>query len=710
MRDCTALAWPLSRLGEAIEALGRLGRLGVKAVEVEAPPPGVGVAPEEVGPWIEAAAEWLGLEAEPVEASYGEVEQLVGRAGPALFLLRGAAEPTFLALLGGKGRRVDLLTPERGVVQVRQENVCQELCRAVEAPVADQVEGCLTQAGLRGRRRPRARAALLRQLLAPARVEGCWLLRPAGTAVLASLAREARVPRLLGTLLAAHALDYGLWILSWGLLGWMSLTGRFETGWLLAWLLLLLASLPLRLLGTAAGGRLAIRAGAVLKTRLLVGALRLGPDEVRHLGAGQLLGRVIESEVVETMAIAGGFLGVTAAIDLLLAGWVLGAGAGSWVHIVLLAVTALGALVLARGYYCRRRQWTEERLTLTNHLVEQMLGHRTRLAQEARPYWNEGEDQLLERYLGVTRDLDRATAVLQVLVPRGWLVVALLGLCPVFLAGRPSAGALAVSLGGVLLATRALRQLAEGLERLMAAGLAWERLKPYWQAAALAEVFGPPRLSLAGTDSTCPDRDGPLLDVRDLTFRHKDRSSPVLQGVVLQVLAGERLLLEGPSGGGKSTLAALVAGARTPAAGLRLLNGLDLETLGAGRWRRRVVLVPQFHDNHVLMGTLAFNLLLGRGWPPRAADLEEAERVCRELDLGPLLDRMPAGLQQLIGETGWQLSHGEKSRVYVARALLQKADLIILDESFAALDPQTLRQALTVVLARAPTVLVIAHP
>ena len=129
----------------------------------------------------------------------------------------------------------------------------------------------------------------------------------------------------------------------------------------------------------------------------------------------------------------------------------------------------------------------------------------------------------------------------------------------------------------------------------------------------------------------------------------------------------------------------------------------------AAALRRRVALAPQFHENHVLMGTLAFNLLMGRGWPPRPADMEEAERVCRALDLGPLLDRMPAGILQLVGETGWQLSHGERSRLYLGRALLQGAELIVLDESFAALDPQTLRDALAYVLEQAPTVLVVAR-
>ena len=141
-----------------------------------------------------------------------------------------------------------------------------------------------------------------------------------------------------------------------------------------------------------------------------------------------------------------------------------------------------------------------------------------------------------------------------------------------------------------------------------------------------------------------------------------------------------------------------------------LLHGLDMQTRGAAGWRRWVVAAPQFHDNHVFTATFAFNLLMGCRWPPHPDDLVAAEALCRALDLGPLLDRMPAGLLQMVGETGWQLSHGERSRLYIARALLQGAALIILDESFAALDPETLHGVQQCVLARAPTLLVIAHP
>jgi ATP-binding cassette subfamily B protein len=90
--------------------------------------------------------------------------------------------------------------------------------------------------------------------------------------------------------------------------------------------------------------------------------------------------------------------------------------------------------------------------------------------------------------------------------------------------------------------------------------------------------------------------------------------------------------------------------------------------------------------------------------------MKEAEAICRELGLGDVIDRMPSGFQQMLGENGWQLSHGERSRLFIARTLLQNADLVILDESFGALDPESLQRAARSVIKRAPTLMVIAHP
>ena len=690
------IAWPADRLGEALRRLA-----------VSLPSGATPIAPDgrdkaTLSRWVQAGAACYGLEAEPVEARYAEVESLLRSSGPALVRLPGGG-PLFIILLGSVGGGLRLLAPDGAQVTRPVGALRDAMCAPAEAEVAGAAERVVAGLGESTARRDRARAALLRELLAARPVGECWLLRSGGAAGLVAHAREAGLVRSLALWTAAQGSELALWVISWWLLGWLSLRGRLEPGWLAAWLMLLLSTVPCRLLTTWAAGRLALGGGALLKRQLLLGALRLGPDEVRHQGAGQLLGRVMESEAIEAMAFSGGLGALTALLELSAGGLVLALGAGSLLHLLLLAGWLAMVLGLAGCYVRSRHSWTDERLDLTNSLVERMVGHRTRLAQEPRDRWHEGDDDTLAHYLERSRRLDGRLARLLGTLPRGWLVLGVLGVVPAFLQGEPELGQLAAGLGGVLLAYRGFRNLAEGIDKLAPAAIAWQRVRPIRTAAAKAD---PP----ASLTPPAPAGSAPLVEARDVGFGYRAGAAPVLRGVGLEVRRGDRLLMLGPSGGGKSTLAALLAGLRQPSEGLLLLSGLDFRTLGRDAWRRRVVLVPQFHDNHVLMGTLAFNLLMARGWTPRPEDLADAERVCRALDLGPLLDRMPSGLLQQVGETGWQLSHGERGRLFLARAMLQGAELMILDETFAALDPHTLRRCLTFVMAEAPALVVVAHP
>jgi ATP-binding cassette subfamily B protein len=347
---------------------------------------------------------------------------------------------------------------------------------------------------------------------------------------------------------------------------------------------------------------------------------------------------------------------------------------------------------------------------MTNDLTERMVGHRTRLAQEAPQHWHDDEDEALARYLEVSEEMDGAAVQLTAVVPRGWLLVGILGLTSAFVGSYGSNIALAISLGGILLAYRALKRLSSGLISLADAIIAWQQVSPLFQAAGRAQLHGSPAIALTPVADTDGNGAQAVMEAHELVFRYQDRGEPILKGCSLIVRRGDRLLLEGSSGGGKSTLTSLLVGLRTPQSGLLLLHGLDRQTLGDEGWRKRVVSAPQFHENHVLTETFAFNLLMGRRWPPHEEDMREATTICSELGLEPLLNKMPAGMLQMVGETGWQLSHGERSRVYIARALLQDAEVVIFDESFAALDPENVRLALECVLRRARTLLVVAHP
>jgi ATP-binding cassette subfamily B protein len=159
--------------------------------------------------------------------------------------------------------------------------------------------------------------------------------------------------------------------------------------------------------------------------------------------------------------------------------------------------------------------------------------------------------------------MDRTAAWLMAVVPRGWLVLGLLGLAPAFVPGHGSPAVLAVSLGGMLLAYRALHKLATGMWHLAGPAIAWAQVAPLFAAAARPEVGGAPAFALTPTsDAGGSDGAPTVLEAHEVIFRYRDRGVPVLQGCNLRSRAGDRLLLEGPSGGGKSTLASLLSGLR----------------------------------------------------------------------------------------------------------------------------------------------------
>ena len=299
------------------------------------PPQGLGQdSDESLSRWLALAAGSLGLEVEAVMAPYTEVEWLVRGAGPALLRIPGTGEPRFLALLGS-GRKVAVLGPDRKVHHVQPSVVCAALCRDIEAPLLAEVDHMLDTAGVPPRRRRGARAAILREQLGATWIAGCWRLRLSRGASLWHQARSRRLPHRLLALVGVHTVQYLLWLLAWWVIG-RGPAGALRYRKLLAWALLLLTLIPCRLLATWWQGRLAISAGGLLKQWLLSGALRLDLEETRHQGAGQLLGRVIESEVVESLALSGGLLGLVAGIELVLAPVILSAGAGGWGHALLL--------------------------------------------------------------------------------------------------------------------------------------------------------------------------------------------------------------------------------------------------------------------------------------------------------------------------------------------------------------------------------------
>ena len=698
------LLWPASRINEALHALVTHAPVA-HALMRAAPPlmaaPSAAVVkdPDSMAAWLGAAAHSLGVETQSAETTYTDLDRHLPAMGPALIRVSTPQAPAFLALLPGK--HLHVLGPDLQPHRIPAAAIRSLLCGDREATIGHEIQQLLDRAAIPPDAQPRARHAMLRERLSGMHVRGIWLLRLPPSVNFWQQLKQVRVPRRLSVLAAAHALQYGLWILAWWVVGVNVLNRRADRSWIFLWALLLLTLVPLRVWITWLQGLLAIGAGARLKERLFFGALKFDPDEIRHQGAGQLLGRVLESEAVESLALSGGFLALVALIELLASIFVLSLGAAGILQpILLIAWFGIGTAIAWR-YYQRSRTWTDVRLRMTHDLVESMVGHRTRLAQLPPEKWHAGEDEALESYLKSSKAMDNSTAALLAIVPRGWLAVALAGLAPAFVRGDASTARMAIAVGGMLLAYRALKRCSSGAWQLAGAAVAWERVSVFFHAAKRPEVTGSLEAATAATRG--------LVDAHDLAFRYSPKTPQVLHGCSLRIAQGERLVLEGASGGGKSTLVSLLAGLREPGSGQVLMDGFDRRTLGDQAWRKHIATAPQFHENHVFAETFAFNLLMGRHKAHSPQDLPEAEAICRELGLGDLIERMPAGFLQMIGETGWQLSHGERSRLYIARALLQDAGLVVLDESFAALDPVNLQHALACVVKRARSLLVISH-
>jgi ATP-binding cassette subfamily B protein len=710
MIELAQVGWPIERLGSMLAMLAPVADRRHTIASAEPPRLSAAAKPQELraqlGRWLEHHAAELGLELESIQVELGELERNLPQLGPALLLVGDGDERRVLVLERGGRTHVRVLGPDLNRHRLAVDELARHLVEPIVAPLRAGCEAILNSAKIPASRRERARDALLRRRAAISPIEGIWQLRLPPDAPLARQLRGEKVPRSLALTIVAHLAHHALLLVAWWLIGRGILQGRSDFGWLLAWALVLLSIVPLRALQGWQAGVAALRIGAVLKRRLLAGVLALDPDDLRSHGIGRLLALVIESEAVESLAISTGLIGATAIIDLAMATWVLTRGAGGGLLAILLLAWLAVITFLAWHYTRRRIGWARARLTMTHALVERMVGHTTRLAQEPVERWHDREDAATSGYLARSRLMDRLGASLDVLAPRGWTLLAVLGMWPVLVLETPTTTTLALAFGGVLLGQAAFASLAGGLSALADLLIAMREVGPLVDAATHTEGMRARHVRVDPPQRTA----APIIEVRELVYRHSRREQPVLRGVELRIGAGERILLEGPSGGGKSTLAALLTGLRRPAAGLLLLDGLDRPSLGELGWRERVAAAPQFHENHVLTNTFAFNLLMGRQWPPRNEDLELAIAVCEQLGLGPLLERMPAGMQQNVGESGWQLSHGERSRLFLARALLQGAELVILDESLAALDPDNQALALQCAWDRAGTLLVIAHP
>jgi len=193
--------------------------------------------------------------------------------------------------------------------------------------------------------------------------------------------------------------------------------------------------------------------------------------------------------------------------------------------------------------------------------------------------------------------------------------------------------------------------------------------------------------------------------VQDVHYAYEEGARPALQGISLEIKPGQQVALVGASGSGKSTLASLLLGFIEPDQGTIFINGVCLSAINKGDWLSHIAFVPQ--SPHLFYRSVADNIRLGR----QEASLECVIEAAKQAGAHEFIMQMPSGYDTVVGTGGQGLSGGQTQRLAIARAFLQDAPFLLLDEVTAGLDPQNeaiIDEAL-LRLRAGRTVLIIAH-
>ncbi|GAA2404557.1 ABC transporter ATP-binding protein [Streptomyces glaucosporus] len=475
--------------------------------------------------------------------------------------------------------------------------------------------------------------------------------------------------------------------------------------WLNAGLLLLTLALnyPFHLLYVRCWYGSARRMGNRMRSALCHRMQQLSIGYHSKVSAGALQTKVIrDAENVETSLQQTGDQGLSALAMLIGALTVIGVRTPAFLPVFLLVVPAASALVMwLRG---RLRAYNESFRQEVEHLSSR-VSEMTTLIPITRAHGLEHTalrrmDGTLRQVLAAGLRLDRLNGRFGALA---WILLNALGVgC---LAGAALAayhGWLAVTPGDVVMLSAYFSSLTAAVTTLM--GLTPLISKGLESVRSAGEVLQAPDLEQnAGKTEVTAVRG--RFDFQDVRHVYDDADRHSVRDFTLTVHPGETVALVGASGAGKSTVLGLVIGFLRPASGRILLDGVDMQALDLRSYRRFLSVVPQ--ESILFEGTVRDNVAYGL----TGVGDEEIRAALRDANALEFVDRLPAGLDTVVGERGARLSGGQKQRLAIARALIRDPRVLVLDEATSALDSHSeamIQQALAR-LVRGRTVFVVAH-
>ncbi len=244
----------------------------------------------------------------------------------------------------------------------------------------------------------------------------------------------------------------------------------------------------------------------------------------------------------------------------------------------------------------------------------------------------------------------------------------------------------------------AIKSYYSQMARLTVTSASLDRIEEVFEAEELTDE-GKKDLS----EVTASDPEVPAIEYDKVCFGYTDKD--VLKDVSFKVNKGEMTALVGPSGGGKSTIASLLARFWDVGSGRILVNGEDIREVSLGSLMNNISMV--FQRVYLFQDTIYNNIAIGRPESTRK-EVEEAAKKAKCYDF---IMQLPEGFDTVIGEGGASLSGGEKQRISIARCILKDAPIIILDEATASVDADNERAIQEAIseLCKNKTLLVIAH-